>query len=71
MLTDAFPFSGINKFEIEKNIINMLPLVSKIRPISVDAMQLVKRLLTKNYEKRITIDEVLESKWLKSKETFY
>ena len=40
LLTGCYPFEGSSNLEVEKNIVNMLPIVSKIK--SKDAMIFVK-----------------------------
>ena len=63
MLKGEQPFQGKNLEELKKNIFSKK--YNKIEFISEEAEDLIDKMLTKNPEERITLDEIFKHKWIK------
>ena len=63
---DDISVSNNNNYELQYSIINKNP--KKIEKISDEARDILRGLLNKDPDKRLTIDEILNHPWLKSEE---
>jgi Serine/threonine protein kinase len=73
MLFGENPFRGINDFKVleahllnEKNNIKIPPENNKNKNISNDCLDLLRKLLEKNIEKRISLDDLYDHPWIKN-----
>ena len=68
LLTGFHPFDSHDQQELLKKIVRQDPDydAEEWKNVSSEAMDLVKKLLTKDKEKRIEIDQVLEHEWITS-----
>ena len=66
---DDISLSNNNNYELQYSIINKNP--KTIEKISDEARDILRGLLNKDPDKRLTIDEILNHPWLKSEENDY
>lgn len=68
MLTGFHPFDSQDQQELLKKIVRQEPdyAADEWKKVSADAMDLVKKLLEKDKDKRIEIEQVLEHDWITS-----
>ena len=66
MVSGFFPFTGINESQLHKNILS--GKFPKLKNISNNLNDLINKILEKDPNKRITIDEILNHPWIKNQE---
>ena len=64
MLFNKSPFNGNSKDEIKHKITNSTPTIPKRKPITQECHRFMMACLNKNPAERITIEEMLDDKWM-------
>jgi len=64
MLTDTFPFISNNYHELEEKVLFHNVIFPKKMNLSEDVKDLIKKMLRKDYNQRISIDEIRNHSWL-------
>lgn len=64
MLFNRLPFNGNTRDEIKQKICNNAPVLPRSKPLSKEGQIFLERCLTKNPDERITIEQMLNDRWM-------